>query len=144
MTTTEPLTAEPLTADPTAWLRAEVAELRAELFRMRAEMASEINTRRIVVMAGDVSTTIEPGRVTVEKWALDGSRVAMRAASDGGELVVAGHVAPDEDPRVCARLYAGDEGCDDGLTAFVSVGSHRVAERGVERSEILGVEDHAS
>ena len=41
MTTTESR-AEPLTTDPTAWLRAEVAELRAELFRMRAEMASEI------------------------------------------------------------------------------------------------------
>jgi len=96
---------------------------------MRAELATEINTRRIVVMDGDLSTTIEPGCVTVEKLTLDGSRVAMRAASDGGEVVVAGHVAPDEDPRVCARLYAGDEGCDDGLTAFVSLESHRIETR---------------
>ena len=143
MTTTESR-AEPLTADPTAWLRAEVAELRADLFRMRAEIETEVRTRRIVVMAGDLSTTIEPGCVTVEKWALDGSRVAMRAASDGGEVIVAGHTGPDEDPRVCARLYAGDQGCDDGLTAFVSLESHRVAGRGDDRSEILAVEASTS
>ena len=40
-----------------------------------------------------------------------------------------------------ARLYAGDEGCDDVLTAFVSLESHRVAGRGDDRSEFLGVED---
>ncbi len=41
MTTTESRPV-PLTADPTAWLRAEVAELRAELFRLRSELRAEL------------------------------------------------------------------------------------------------------
>ncbi len=43
MTATESR-AEPLTADPTAWLRAEVAELRAEIVRMRLQFGDDMAT----------------------------------------------------------------------------------------------------
>jgi len=105
-----------------------------------ASMTVELRTQRIVVMDGDLSTTIEPGYVTVENRLPAGCCVDIRAASDGAEVIVAGHVAPDDDAPVSARLYAGGEGTDDVMSAFVSVGTHRVNGRGVDRSEFLGVE----
>lgn len=75
MTTTESRP-EPLTDDPIAWLRAEVAELRAEVVRLRDELASEVRTRRVVVVDGDYSTTIE--RVYVTRRKADGGRQPRR------------------------------------------------------------------
>ena len=105
MTTTESR-AVPLTTDPTAWLRAEVAELRAELVRLRTELATEIRTQRIVVdVVAGVRTVIEPGRVTVEHERHGdnvGSRAEISATADfPGGL--------DQDEVISAVLYAGSE-----------------------------------
>ncbi len=130
MTTTTNWNGPIATTEQIAELRAEVAALRAELVRMRLGFGDEVRTRRVAVVDGDYSTTIEPGHVTVEKRTAAGCRVDIIAASDGAEVIVAGHVAPDEDEQVSARLYAGDAGGIDPPTAFFAIGS---PERGLQR-----------
>jgi hypothetical protein len=103
---------------PTAELAAEVAELRAELAELREAMATEVRTRRLVVvdpLEPGVRTVIEPGSIHVERDRTaesSGSAIDLHACADGGEIVVHADMRPYGDARARAYLYAGDDGCD--------------------------------
>jgi uncharacterized protein YrzB (UPF0473 family) len=84
-------------------LRAEIAELRLELAALRDQLATEVRTRRIVVVD-------EQGR----------ERVYSSVGDHYSQIHVAFSENPDQERdlgRSCVTLYAGDESDEDGCAS---------------------------